>query len=218
MANASTVDLKAKANAAANLLRMMIGNFSAPGQNGNSSDTLSAVQQEKDRLATLGVGIVVNSEGSVGELATVEDAFRALNIEASKERESIDLQTIAEDATTLVSALVLAQVGSTTRAAVDDIQKTIDSLIALQQQGNVDASEIFDKIDALQQSQQDIKDAALKKIEETNEIGKDLTNINAAAKSLSTEAAVEIIIAGDLAKVSRVLNCATSFLTALEQL
>jgi septal ring factor EnvC (AmiA/AmiB activator) len=101
------------------------------------------------------------------------------------------------------------------KKGITDIQGAIDRLTAQQQQPGADIPGIDAQINALQQNQQDLRNQALRTIEDSDANKQAIAAMNAAAAGLTTEASKIKDLATALTGVAKVATAAASLITSL---
>jgi len=100
-------------------------------------------------------------------------------------------------------------------AGIDTLQGAIDKLNALKTQPSADIVALDAQIEALLYKQDDLRDQALRTIEDSDANKQAITAMNAAVARLNTEAAKITDLATALAAAAKVVTAATSLVTAL---
>ena|SRR5258707_10215310 len=100
-------------------------------------------------------------------------------------------------------------------AGIEDIQRAIDKLSALTLQPGADIPGIDAHIDALQDSQADLRNQALRAIEDSAASKLAIAALNAAAAALTAEASKIKDVGTALAGAAKVVSAAGSLVTAL---
>lgn len=100
-------------------------------------------------------------------------------------------------------------------AGIQDLQKAINTLAAMIPLKNANIPGINAKIDALQAQQADLRNQALRTIEDLDENKRAIARMNAAAALLRHEAGNITSVANALTDAAKVVNTAVALMAAL---